>query len=81
MIVVTVKLWPKGDRTRERVLGELEIANDGTGTLEVGNYRGLLRAEYTGPAGRPGQVRGFRRRRQSVWTLIGAFLKQWHHVR
>lgn len=59
----------------------MTIANDGSGTVETGNYTGTLHAEYTPPAGRPGAVRGFARQRQSVWTLVGAFLKQWGHTR
>jgi hypothetical protein len=36
----------------------MEIANDGTGTKELGNYVGTLHAEYTQPAGRKGYVKG-----------------------
>lgn len=83
MIRVTVELIPHGveDHPRRRVLGKMEIANDGSGTEEIGNYKGTLHAEYTSPAGRPGKLFGFRRQRQSVWTLIGAFLKKWGHAK
>lgn len=81
MIRVTIELLPHGDATRKRVLGRLEVANDGTGTTEVGNYRGTLHAEYTGPAGRSGRVLNFRRRRQSAWSLVGAFLKLFGHTK
>jgi len=77
MIEVTAILYPKGDRAQPRVLGRIEIANDGTGDGEVGNYDGKLFAEYC--SGRPGRVLGFRRSRQSVWTLVGRFLQQWNH--
>lgn len=77
MIEVIAMLYPKGDRTRSRVLGRIEIANDGSGDLETGNYEGKLFAEYCN--GRPGRVRGFNRRRQSVWTLVGRFLIGWNH--
>ncbi len=77
MIEVTATLYPKGDKTKGRVLGRIEIANDGTGTKEAGNYEGKLFAEYC--QGRPGKVAGFRRARQSVWTLVGRFLQQWNH--
>lgn len=83
MILVTVELIPHGNTLspRRKVLGTLTIANDGTGSPELGNYEGTLVAEYTGAAGRKGVVRGFRRRSQSVWTLIGAFLKGWGHTK
>lgn len=81
MLRVTVELLPGGSEERKRTLAVLEIANEGTGTEEYGNYRGSLRAEYTGPRGRTGHVRQFRRRSQSVWSLIGAFLKLFGHTR
>lgn len=81
MIRVTVELVSANGRHRDRKLAVLEIANDGTGTQETGNYRGTLHAEYTPSSGRPGRVEGFRRKRQSVWSLVGAFLKQWGHTK
>jgi len=83
MILVNAYLCPKGDIGNARLLGSLEIANDATGTQTVGNYTGTLRAEYTpknGP-GRKAAVQGFNRKTQSVWTLIGAFLKTWGHTK
>jgi hypothetical protein len=81
MIRVTVQLIPKGDVSRAKTLGVMDIANDGTGDDSVGNYGGTLHAEYTGPSGRAGRVEKFFRRRQSVWSLVGAFLKLWGHTR
>lgn len=80
MLRVTVELIPHGVEERKRTLATMTIANEGTGTLEDGNYRGNLVAEYTGPNGRPGYVKGFHRRTQSVWSLVGAFLKLWGHT-
>lgn len=81
MIRVTVELLPKGDATRARVLGRMEIANDGTGNGEEGNYQATLHAEYTPATGRKLRVLGFKRRRQSVWTLVGIILKNLGHCR
>jgi hypothetical protein len=81
MVRVTVELIPHGDESRPRTLGVMEIANDGTGTDHVGNYGGTLHAEYTGAEGRPGRVEKFFRRKQSVWSLVGAFLKVWGHTK
>lgn len=81
MIVVTVELWPRGDAARKRTLGSMQICNDATGTQELGNYDGTLHAEYTQGGGRKGRVTRFRRQRQSVWSLVGAFLKLWGHTR
>jgi len=35
---VTVELIPRGDERRKRKVAVVDIANDGTGTYEVGNY-------------------------------------------
>lgn len=58
----------------------MEIANDGTGDLMTGHYNGTLHAEYTKAGGRKGRVINFNRRKQSVWSLVGAFLKLWGHT-
>jgi len=74
MIRVTVELISAVDPARSRTLGTLEIANDGTGDA-------TLHAEYTPPTGRRCRVLGFRRQRQSVWSLVGAALKQMGHTK
>lgn len=86
MLRVTVELVPHGVESRKRTLATMEIANDGTasdgsGNSEFGNYNGVLHAEYTPPAGRKGRVTNFARRKQSVWSLVGAFLKRWGHAK
>lgn len=81
MIRVTVELLPNGSEDGKRTLGTLDIANDTTGDESIGNYSGTLHAEYTDEAGRRGWVRGFKRQDQSVWSLIGSFLKLWGHTK
>lgn len=38
MLVVRIELWPLGNYSRRRTIGTVVISNDGTGTLEDGNY-------------------------------------------
>jgi len=38
MIRITVQLLPKGDATRARTLGSMDIVNDATGSEDLGNY-------------------------------------------
>lgn len=80
MIKITVELVSAIDPKRNRVLGSMVIANDATGDTNVGNYDGTLYAEYTQPEGRKGKVMRFNRQKQSVWSLVGAFLKLWGHT-
>lgn len=70
MIYVRVELWPRGDRSRARVLGEGKIWNKVTGTATRGEYghefrgkRGRLIARGDGP-------RDFPRRQLLVWDLL-----------
>jgi len=80
MLRITIQMVPKGDEARAYTLAKMEIANDATGTVDAGNYTGTLHAEYTKPDGRKGRVTNFNRRKQSVWSLVGAFLKLWGHT-
>ncbi len=38
MIVIKAEIWPHGLKKKKYVIGELDITNDGTGSLKVGNY-------------------------------------------
>lgn len=78
MIRVTVELVSAVSPDRSRKLGVIEIANDGTGTEDCGHYNGTLRAEYC--LTRQGRVTHFNRRKLSVMSLVGAFLKLWGHT-
>jgi hypothetical protein len=71
MLRVTIEVVPKGDENRRRHLGTVEIANEGTGSTELGNYAVRL-AKF----GRPqqhwmkGAVRGFDRLRRGPYDLL-----------
>lgn len=86
MLRITVELVPLGFEGEKKTLAVMEIANDGTGNRDIGNYIGELKAEpaYTGvmPDGvRRGRLLNYSRRGQSVWSLVGAFLKMWGHTK
>ncbi|WP_444633372.1 hypothetical protein [Cupriavidus oxalaticus] len=38
MLRVQIELLPNGDETASRILGEVTIANDGSGSIHTGNY-------------------------------------------
>lgn len=42
MVVVKIELWPDGSQERMRPLGQVVIANDGTGDNGFGNYDAAL---------------------------------------
>lgn len=81
MICVTVRLISAVDPSHDRILGTMFIANDGTGTQDIGNYNAVLNGEYTPPEGRTCKISGFKRKKQSVWTLIGMALKAMGHAK
>jgi hypothetical protein len=71
MLRVTIEILPSGDENRKRHLGTVEIANDGTGSAEVGNYSIRL-AKF----GRPdqtwlqGKLNGFDRIKRGPYDLL-----------
>ncbi len=78
MLRITIELIPNGDPSKAKVLGSMDIINDGTGSAEFGNYRGELQAEY---GTRKGRLTGFNRQHCSAWSLVGGFLKLWGHTK
>jgi hypothetical protein len=76
MLVIKIELWPLGDQSQARLLGEGRICNEG-GTFERGDYSvNLLKSpEYArstnvGKSWRKGSVTGFPRRRLGPWDLL-----------
>lgn len=86
MLVVTVELRSAIDGHRE-VLGEVVIANDGTGTHRKGNYKAVaVRKGRKQPLGlsvsvgskdvtRQTEVKGYNRISEPVWNLVAKCLK------
>ncbi len=71
MIRVTIQLLPFGNEANARHLGTIDIANDGTGTAERGNYKVRL-AGFRGPHSRwrEGAVRDFPRKSRGPYDLL-----------
>lgn len=71
MLVVTIHLWPGGDKTKARHLGTAYIANDMTGTGTLGNYRVML-SKWGDPSAvwKTARVTGFNRLKGSPWELL-----------
>lgn len=79
MIHVRIELWPGGDRERASFLGAMNIANDGSGDLSIGNYdvAACHAGIYAGKRREPyktGRVTGFPRR-LSPYRLLYRALK------
>jgi hypothetical protein len=77
MIYVRVELWPRGDRSAAKVLGEAQISNSG-GTHSLGNYTGWVQ-DKTAQSRKRGFVVSYPRLSRSVWVLIARFLKSVGH--
>jgi hypothetical protein len=79
VVVVKVELWPQGDASKAEKLGEVRIANDGTGTPARGNYNVELAhsGRYAGKPGvwRKGRVEGYDRVGLSPYHLVVAALE------
>ena len=59
MLRVTIELVPFGIEEHRKLLGMIGIVNDGSGSLDVGNYDIALSDE--GPFTRDGKTRNWRR--------------------
>jgi len=72
MIKITVELYPHGYSENIVKLGEIKIANDGTGTINKGNYKFNI---DTGKKKnwKTGEVKDFPRTSKNVFYLI----KRW----
>lgn len=77
MIVVTIELWPHGRHDRAVLLGSATIANDGTGTLDSGNYEVTLsRRGNATSLWKLGRVEGFPRKRLGGYDLLFRALRE-----
>ena len=74
MIRVTVELVPYSCPERPEKLGEMVIANDGTGTPTDGHYTTRVRGKNY--RWRFGRVFHFPRQRLNVWHLVGRALDE-----
>ncbi len=76
MLVIKIELWPFGQESKKQELGRAHIINDGTGTLDIGNYEVKLfkSEEYSknnaGKIYKKGEVLGFKRLTGSPWQLL-----------
>jgi hypothetical protein len=75
VIVVTIQKHSGLGNMQKSVLGSMSIANDGTGTVTIGNYK----FDVFGVHARKivsGRVRGFQRRQYGAWRLLKLVLDQ-----
>ena len=79
MIVVKLEIWPYGDESLARTIGQMRIHNDGTGSLSRGNYEYQLLGKK-GKLMSRGSVRHYARNAQHPWNLILKVLDGWKSV-
>jgi hypothetical protein len=69
MVYVRVEIWPRGDKTKARLLGQAFIANDASGTPTRGNYKAILTDRRNRPF-RAAVVKNFPRKARHVFDLL-----------
>ena len=75
MIRITVELLSARDKSRNKVLAVMQIANDGTGNHDKSSYDGrVLRAPNFVHTTREGRVEDYNRNANPVWVLIAKML-------
>jgi hypothetical protein len=71
MLRITIELLPHGNDAKPEHLGTAEIANDGGGTADLGNYRVRLSTWGNPPRlWRTGRLEGFPRQKLGPWDLM-----------
>ena len=73
MIYVRIEIWPYGDKTKARLLGQAFIANDASGTPTRGNYKAILTDKRNRPF-RAAVVKNFPRKARHVFDLLKLIL-------
>jgi len=69
MVRITIEIMPQGSRENRKVLGHVDIINDGTGTQTIGNYS-ITAVSKNGKVFRKCRVEGYRRKADSIWKLM-----------
>lgn len=75
MLKVNIELHPGGSKTNKKLLTTANIVNDGTGTVEVGNYKMDIFNWTKSGVYKRGKVKGFKRLKWSPWYLLHLALK------
>jgi hypothetical protein len=81
MLVVKIELWRHGDPEQATEVGRMYIANEGSGTADLGNYEAVVCRRGTSKVPRPiapngpkatrsGRVDAYPRRSYNIWRLI-----------
>jgi hypothetical protein len=76
MLCIKIELWPFGDEDSSREIGRMYVANDGSGTVDRGNYdvwvcrKGTTERPPNGTYTRKARVKDYPRKSYTVWRLI-----------
>lgn len=74
MVRVTIEVWPFGKKEDSKVTHIIDVINDGTGTVKIGNYLYNITGE-DGELIKRGTITRFRRK-QGVLSLLSKILKK-----
>ena len=76
MLVISIELWPYGDRGKAKQIAVGRIVNDGTGTMDSGNYTAEFQVEWGSKMQqwRAAKLLAFPRKERTAWELLRALL-------
>lgn len=75
MLRITIELVPYGIESKKRILAQAIISNDGTGTINRGNYQYSLYKTQLNRTYKEGKIKDFPRKSLGVWNLLHRVLK------
>ena len=78
MIKTIVELYPAGYYNKKKLLGEMEIWNDLSGTLNRGNYKYIIKGKRK--TLKEGRYENFPRKSCNVWNLLKRILRQIENI-
>mgnify|MGYP000072969658 CR=1 FL=1 len=78
MLAIKIEIWPYGDEDHAEEIGRMYVTNDGSGTLDRGNYdvhvcrKDNLRrpTDPDSNATREARVEDYPRKSYNVWQLV-----------
>jgi hypothetical protein len=72
MLVIKIEIWPFGVEENKRPIGNLKIANDGTGDAETGNYFAFFNDNRKDLI----KIKNFPRSVKDAWHLLYEVMKK-----
>lgn len=76
MLKITIEFLPYGIEENKKIIGTGIIVNDGSGTVETGNYRAAIAKEPLKKWWKHCHYSGWPRTKKTAWELLHVILRE-----